>query len=68
MQATEEVEMRILLLQKVKNYLRKAVLRVTQLSAVGETGAHGPNLAAFGDRNRVAGFMDHTERRFKRMD
>ena len=30
-------------------------------SAVGETGAAGPNLAAFGDRNRVAGFMDHTE-------
>ena len=21
----------------------------------------GPNLASFGDRNRVAGFMDHTE-------
>lgn len=29
-------------------------------SAVGETGAQGPNLASFGDRNRVAGFMDHT--------
>ena len=30
-------------------------------SAVGEGGVSGPNLAAFGDRNRVAGFMDHTE-------
>jgi len=30
-------------------------------SAVGESGASGPNLASFGDRNRVAGFMDHTE-------
>jgi cytochrome c oxidase subunit 2 len=30
-------------------------------SAVGESGAIGPNLATFGDRNRVAGFMDHTE-------
>lgn len=30
-------------------------------SAVGTSGAAGPNLAAFGDRNRVAGFMDHTE-------
>lgn len=29
-------------------------------SAVGESGTHqGPNLTAFGDRNRVAGFMDH---------
>lgn len=28
-------------------------------SGVGETGAVGPNLATFGDRNRVAGFMDH---------
>ncbi|MEK5039688.1 cytochrome c oxidase subunit II [Sporosarcina sp. FSL K6-3457] len=30
-------------------------------SAVGETGAIGPNLASFGDRNRVAGFMDHNK-------
>jgi cytochrome c oxidase subunit 2 len=30
-------------------------------SAVGEGGVAGPNLASFGDRNRVAGFMDHTE-------
>ncbi|MFS0688220.1 cytochrome c oxidase subunit II [Sporosarcina sp. 179-K 8C2 HS] len=30
-------------------------------SGVGETGAVGPNLATFGDRNRVAGFMDHTK-------
>lgn len=31
------------------------------VSGVGETGAQGPNLATFGDRNRVAGFMDHTK-------
>lgn len=31
-------------------------------SGVGETNDKpGPNLTAFGDRNRVAGFMDHTE-------
>lgn len=35
------------------------------VSAVGETGAAGPNLASFGDRNRVAGFMDHTEESLK---
>lgn len=35
------------------------------VSAIGESGAVGPNLAAFGDRNRVAGFMDHTEKDLK---
>ena len=35
------------------------------VSAVGESGAAGPNLASFGDRNRVAGFMDHTEESLK---
>ena len=30
-------------------------------SGVGESGAQGPNLATFGDRNRVAGFLDHTD-------
>ncbi|WP_318616024.1 cytochrome c oxidase subunit II [Sporosarcina sp. YIM B06819] len=34
-------------------------------SAVGETGAQGPNLASFGDRNRVAGFMDHDKESLK---
>jgi cytochrome c oxidase subunit 2 len=35
------------------------------VSAVGESGAAGPNLATFGDRNRVAGYMDHTEEKLK---
>ncbi|MCG7334191.1 cytochrome c oxidase subunit II [Sporosarcina sp. ACRSM] len=35
------------------------------VSAVGESGAAGPNLATFGDRNRVAGYMDHTEEDLK---
>jgi cytochrome c oxidase subunit 2 len=30
-------------------------------SGVGESGANGPNLTTFGDRNRVAGFLDHTK-------
>ncbi|WP_107942224.1 cytochrome c oxidase subunit II [Metasolibacillus sp. FSL H7-0170] len=30
------------------------------VSGVGVAGAFGPNLTTFGDRNRVAGFMDHT--------
>ncbi|MFJ7933016.1 cytochrome c oxidase subunit II [Sporosarcina sp. NPDC096371] len=35
-------------------------------SAVGETGAQGPNLATFGDRNRVAGFLDHSKEDLKK--
>ncbi|KXH79867.1 cytochrome c oxidase subunit II [Sporosarcina sp. HYO08] len=35
------------------------------VSGVGTTGAAGPNLATFGDRNRVAGYMDHTEESIK---
>ncbi len=31
------------------------------VSGSGVSGAMGPNLTSFGDRNRVAGFMDHTE-------
>lgn len=34
-------------------------------SGVGESGAQGPNLATFGDRNRVAGFMEHNEKSLK---
>lgn len=34
-------------------------------SGVGESGAQGPNLATFGDRNRVAGFMEHNEESLK---
>ena len=31
------------------------------ISAVGPAGAQGPNLTSFGDRNRIAGVLDHTE-------
>ncbi len=34
-------------------------------SGAGSSGAPGPNLAAFGDRNRVAGFLDHDEEHLK---
>jgi cytochrome c oxidase subunit 2 len=35
------------------------------ISGAGSGGGVGPNLAAFGDRNRVAGFMDHTDEKLK---
>ncbi|GKV64315.1 MULTISPECIES: cytochrome c oxidase subunit II [Sporosarcina] len=35
------------------------------VSGVGESGAQGPNLATFGDRNRVAGFLKHDEKELK---
>lgn len=34
-------------------------------SGVGEGGKTSPNLATFGDRNRVAGYMEHTEENVK---
>ncbi|WJY28848.1 MULTISPECIES: cytochrome c oxidase subunit II [Sporosarcina] len=34
-------------------------------SGVGDSGAQGPNLAAFGDRNRVAGFIEHDKEHLK---
>ena len=34
-------------------------------SGAGSSGAPGPNLAAFGDRNRVAGFLEHDEEHLK---
>ncbi|GKV67681.1 cytochrome c oxidase subunit 2 [Sporosarcina sp. NCCP-2716] len=34
-------------------------------SGAGEGGSQGPNLAAFGDRNRVAGFLKHDEKELK---
>ena len=36
-----------------------------QLQVLVTAGGVGPNLATFGDRNRVAGFMDHTEENLK---
>ncbi|HLG27996.1 MAG TPA: cytochrome c oxidase subunit II [Paenisporosarcina sp.] len=35
------------------------------VSGAGSTGGVGPNLATFGDRNRVAGYLDHTEEKIK---
>ncbi|MDW0109347.1 cytochrome c oxidase subunit II [Sporosarcina aquimarina] len=34
-------------------------------SGAGEGGSQGPNLAAFGDRNRIAGFLEHDEEKLK---
>jgi len=35
------------------------------ISGTGVSGAPGPNLATFGDRNRVAGFLKHDEKSLK---
>ncbi|VDG97373.1 cytochrome c oxidase subunit II [Sporosarcina sp. ZBG7A] len=35
------------------------------VSGAGQGGAPGPNLASFGDRNRVAGFLEHNEKDLK---
>ncbi|WP_203332518.1 cytochrome c oxidase subunit II [Planococcus beigongshangi] len=36
------------------------------VSGTAPAGMPGPNLATFGDRNRVAGFMEHTEENIKK--
>ena len=36
------------------------------VSGAGEGGSQGPNLASFGDRNRVAGFLEHNEEDLKK--
>ncbi len=43
----------------------KSCITCHATSAVGESGAVGPNLASFGDRNRVAGFLEHNEKNLK---
>ena len=50
---------------KVKSYSNKAVSDVMQFPLLVKRERLDPNLAAFGDRNRVAGFMDHTEEDLK---
>ncbi|MGN7407655.1 cytochrome c oxidase subunit II [Sporosarcina sp. SAFN-010] len=35
------------------------------VSGAGQGGSPGPNLASFGDRNRVAGFLEHNEKDLK---
>ncbi|MFJ7950391.1 cytochrome c oxidase subunit II [Lysinibacillus sp. NPDC096418] len=43
----------------------KSCLACHAVSGSGSTPGMGPNLATFGDRNRLAGFLDHTEEDLK---
>lgn len=44
---------------------QKSCIGCHATSAVGESGAAGPNLASFGDRNRIAGFLEHNDKKLK---
>ncbi|ANU10441.1 cytochrome c oxidase subunit II [Planococcus antarcticus DSM 14505] len=42
-----------------------ACIQCHAVSGAGGTGGVGPNLATFGDRNRVAGYLEHNEENLK---
>jgi len=61
MQATGEETTDVAAAGQGEELFQQSCIGCHATSAVGETGATGPNLASFGDRNRVAGFMDHDQ-------
>ena len=62
MQATEDVVADKDAADQGEKLFAQSCITCHAVSAVGESNeTMGPNLTAFGDRNRVAGFMDHTE-------
>lgn len=66
MQATEGVIADAASTDQGEQLFAQSCIGCHAVSGVGETGAQGPNLAAFGDRNRVAGFLDYTEEDLKK--
>ncbi|TWT04751.1 cytochrome c oxidase subunit II [Planomicrobium sp. CPCC 101079] len=46
-------------------FTEKTCIGCHATSGVGTTGGVGPNLATFGDRNRVAGILEHNEENLK---
>ena len=62
MQATEGAEADDTATDQGEQLFAQSCIQCHAVSGVGESNQNiGPNLTAFGDRNRVAGFMDHTE-------
>lgn len=51
--------------QQGQEIFNKSCISCHAVSGAGSTGGQGPNLATFGDRNRVAGFMEHTPEKIK---
>ena len=52
--------------QQGQEIFNTSCIQCHAVSGAGSTGGVGPNLATFGDRNRVAGFMDHTQENLKK--
>ncbi|WP_124071053.1 cytochrome c oxidase subunit II [Filibacter tadaridae] len=65
MQATGEETTDVAAVGQGEELFQQSCIACHATSAVGETGAIGPNLATFGDRNRIAGFMDHDKESLK---
>ncbi|PUB18054.1 cytochrome c oxidase subunit II [Paenisporosarcina sp. OV554] len=67
MQASKEAETpeTDLAQQGQELFTNKTCIGCHAVSGAGTTGARGPSLATFGDRNRVAGFMEKTDENVK---
>ncbi len=51
--------------QEGQEIFEQSCITCHAVSGAGTAGSVGPNLATFGDRNRVAGFLEHNEENIK---
>lgn len=65
MQEEEQAAPTEALAQEGQEIFEQSCIACHATSGVGATPGVGPNLATFGDRNTVAGFMDHDEETLK---
>ena len=68
MKTTEACSRQVILLHQGEEIFTTSCIACHATSGAGTAGGVGPNLATFGDRNRVAGFMDHNRRKRKKLD
>ncbi|ANU13658.1 Cytochrome c oxidase polypeptide II [Planococcus halocryophilus Or1] len=54
------------LAQEGQELFEQSCIACHATSGAGTTGGVGPNLATFGDRNRVAGYLEHNEENVKK--
>jgi len=60
-ESAEETTPDVAVAQQGQELFQQSCIQCHAISGEGTTGGVGPNLATFGDRNRVAGFLEHNE-------
>ena len=65
MQADEPAPVETAMAEEGQAIFEQSCIACHATSGVGESGQVGPNLATFGDRNRVAGYLEHDEENLK---